>query len=408
MLSRVTTFAIDGVESRRVWVEADIRLGLPAFTIVGLADKAVREARERVRAAIVNSGHEFPQKRITVNLAPAYLRKIGPGFDLPLAVAILVASDQLEADSVEDTRGHGRAVAERRAAGDPRRARDRRGSAPAPAVAPPAATRPRARGRAGAGSHGARRRVAARGRRRAGGPRRATTATGAARGGGERPDARPRRRPRPERADPGARGGSRRRPQRLHARPARHGEDDARAAPAVDPAAADGGRGGRRHSHPFGRGAARRRRARRPAPVPRAPPHDLGVRPGRRRLAPAARRGDARAPRRPVPRRAVGVRALEPRGPAPAARGRPRHDRASAAGGHVPDALHARRRLQPVPMRDGGGGMPLHGGRPRAPPAPALRPAARPHRRPRPGVAPDRGRAARRVGAAVVGESARE
>ena len=60
MTSRVTTFAIDGVESRRVWVEADIRLGLPAFTIVGLADKAVREARERVRAAIVNSGHEFP------------------------------------------------------------------------------------------------------------------------------------------------------------------------------------------------------------------------------------------------------------------------------------------------------------------------------------------------------------
>jgi magnesium chelatase family protein len=92
VLSRVTTFAIDGVESRRVWVEADIRLGLPTFTIVGLADKAVREARERVRAAIVNSGHEFPQKRITVNLAPAYLRKVDPAFDLPRAVALLVSS----------------------------------------------------------------------------------------------------------------------------------------------------------------------------------------------------------------------------------------------------------------------------------------------------------------------------
>jgi magnesium chelatase family protein len=102
VIARVTTFAIDGVESRRVWVEADIRLGLPAFTVVGLADKAVREARERVRSAIVNSGHEFPQKRITVNLAPAYLRKIGPGFDLPLALAILVASDQLEAAAIED------------------------------------------------------------------------------------------------------------------------------------------------------------------------------------------------------------------------------------------------------------------------------------------------------------------
>ena len=70
MLARVITFAVDGVDARRVWVEADIRLGLPAFTVVGLADKAVREARERVRAALVNSGYEFPLRRITVNLAP--------------------------------------------------------------------------------------------------------------------------------------------------------------------------------------------------------------------------------------------------------------------------------------------------------------------------------------------------
>ena len=94
MLARVITFSVDGVDAHRVWVEADIRLGLPAFTVVGLADKAVREARERVRAAIVNSGYEFPLKRITVNLAPAYLRKVGPAFDLPLAVAVLVASAQ--------------------------------------------------------------------------------------------------------------------------------------------------------------------------------------------------------------------------------------------------------------------------------------------------------------------------
>ena len=100
-LARVTAFALDGVDSRRVWVEADIRVGLPAFTIVGLADKAVREARERVRSAITNSGFEFPQKRITINLAPAYLRKIGPGFDLPLAMAILAASGQVEREQVE-------------------------------------------------------------------------------------------------------------------------------------------------------------------------------------------------------------------------------------------------------------------------------------------------------------------
>jgi magnesium chelatase family protein len=102
MLSHVTTFAIDGVAAKRVSVEADIRLGLPAFTIVGLADKAVREARERVRSAMVNSGYEFPNKRITVNLAPAALRKIGPGFDLPLAVALLVASGQLTPDGLAD------------------------------------------------------------------------------------------------------------------------------------------------------------------------------------------------------------------------------------------------------------------------------------------------------------------
>ncbi len=101
MLAAVTTFAIDGVQSRRVTVEADIRTGLPAFTVVGLADTAVREARERVRAAITNCGFQFPQKRITVNLAPADLRKAGPHFDLALAVAVLVASGQLDPARVE-------------------------------------------------------------------------------------------------------------------------------------------------------------------------------------------------------------------------------------------------------------------------------------------------------------------
>jgi magnesium chelatase family protein len=94
-LARVNAFAVDGVEARRVWVEVDIRGGLPSFTVVGLGDKAVREARERVRAAIVNSGYEFPAKRITVNLAPAYLRKVGPGFDLPMALAVLAAGGQI-------------------------------------------------------------------------------------------------------------------------------------------------------------------------------------------------------------------------------------------------------------------------------------------------------------------------
>ena len=83
-----------------VTVEADIHPGLPSFTIVGLPDAAVQESRERVRAAVVNSGFEFPLRRITVNLAPADMRKAGPGFDLALAAALLVASGQLPGEAL--------------------------------------------------------------------------------------------------------------------------------------------------------------------------------------------------------------------------------------------------------------------------------------------------------------------
>src|ERR1700730_8280880 len=99
MLSRVATFAIDGVDPRQVWVEVDIRPGLPTVTIVGVADAGVREPRPAVRSAILNSNFEFPSKRITANLAPAFLRKVGPGFDAALAIAVLVASDQVPRDT---------------------------------------------------------------------------------------------------------------------------------------------------------------------------------------------------------------------------------------------------------------------------------------------------------------------
>jgi magnesium chelatase family protein len=89
------TFALIGVEAEPVHVEVDIGSGLPSFTIVGLPDAAVRESRERVRSALVNSAFRFPQHRVTVNLAPADLRKAGPGFDLAIAAAVLVASGQL-------------------------------------------------------------------------------------------------------------------------------------------------------------------------------------------------------------------------------------------------------------------------------------------------------------------------
>src|SRR5947209_9379994 len=103
MLARGTTFAIDGVDPRQVWVEVDVRPGLPMFTIVGLGDAAVRESRERIRAAIQNSGYAFPQLRITANLAPAFLRKVGPGFDAAIALAVLAASEQLPPASLAAT-----------------------------------------------------------------------------------------------------------------------------------------------------------------------------------------------------------------------------------------------------------------------------------------------------------------
>ncbi|MXW23124.1 MAG: YifB family Mg chelatase-like AAA ATPase [Chloroflexi bacterium] len=94
-LAKVRSGAVVGVEGIPVDVEVDIGSGLPAFNIVGLPDTAVQEARERVRAAIRNAGFEFPLRRITVNLAPADVRKQGPLYDLPIAVAILVASKQV-------------------------------------------------------------------------------------------------------------------------------------------------------------------------------------------------------------------------------------------------------------------------------------------------------------------------
>lgn len=101
MLARVTTFAIDGVQPRQVWVEVDIRSGLPTFTIVGLGDTAVRESRDRIRAAILNSGFKFPEGRITANLAPASLRKAGPGFDTAVALAVLAASGEVPRDGLD-------------------------------------------------------------------------------------------------------------------------------------------------------------------------------------------------------------------------------------------------------------------------------------------------------------------
>ncbi|MDY7018896.1 MAG: YifB family Mg chelatase-like AAA ATPase, partial [Chloroflexota bacterium] len=98
MLAKVVSCAVVGLDGAIIEVEVDISQGLPSFTIVGLPDTAVQESRERVRAAIRNSGCTFPTKRITVNLAPADLKKAGPAYDLPIAIGILLSSEQLYAD----------------------------------------------------------------------------------------------------------------------------------------------------------------------------------------------------------------------------------------------------------------------------------------------------------------------
>ena len=92
MLSKVLSSAVLGIDAYLVEVEIDISSQLPSFATVGLPDGAVRESKERVMAAVRNSGYAFPQRRITANLAPADIRKEGSAFDLPIAVGILSAT----------------------------------------------------------------------------------------------------------------------------------------------------------------------------------------------------------------------------------------------------------------------------------------------------------------------------
>ena len=103
MLARTITHALVGLDARRVEVEAHLQNGLPAFAIVGLPDRACQEAKQRVRSGITSAELNWPDRRLTVNLAPAELRKEGSGFDLPIALAVLAASRQVTEESL---RGH--------------------------------------------------------------------------------------------------------------------------------------------------------------------------------------------------------------------------------------------------------------------------------------------------------------
>ena len=116
MLARVKSVATVGLDAQEVVVEVDVaEKGFPGLTIVGLPDKAIGEAKERVKKAIQNSGCDFPDKKITVNLAPADLPKVGSNYDLPIAMGIMIASQEFEirksvnlysSESVNDPDGH--------------------------------------------------------------------------------------------------------------------------------------------------------------------------------------------------------------------------------------------------------------------------------------------------------------
>lgn len=103
MASHILTASILGLEAHMIHVEADISPGLHAFSIVGLADTAIQEAKERIRSAVKHAGLDFPHTRVTVNLAPAHLKKLGTLFDLPIALAILIAHGSLPTDKIHPT-----------------------------------------------------------------------------------------------------------------------------------------------------------------------------------------------------------------------------------------------------------------------------------------------------------------
>ena len=102
MLAKVKSGAVLGIDAYLVEVEVDLALGLPVFSLVGLPDGAVKESKDRVKSAIKNSGYEYPSRRITINLAPADVKKEGAAFDLPIAVGLLAASGLIEHDKLQD------------------------------------------------------------------------------------------------------------------------------------------------------------------------------------------------------------------------------------------------------------------------------------------------------------------
>jgi magnesium chelatase family protein len=345
----VRSRALAGLAAPPVSVEVHLAGGLPGVNLVGLPETEVREARDRVRAALQNANFEFPARRITVNLAPADLPKESGRFDLPIAVGILVASGQVAATALDrhEFAGELALTGELRAVRgalamvlsarhDGRAFVLPHASAAEAALVPDATVHP-ARTLLDVCAHLsgdaplAEARGRARGRVRA---RRCPISPTYA--------ASTRRSARSRSPRPGSRAPD--------VRPARRGQVDARATAAVAAAAARRGRGARGRGDRVGRRALRRVALARP-PVPRAASH--GERRGdRRRRQPAAAGRDlARAPRRAVPRRAARVAAPRARSVARADGIGAGADLARGAPEHFPCAIPARRRDEPVPVR---------------------------------------------------------
>ena len=305
VLATVRTFALLGVEATTSVVEVDVRGGLPSFAIVGLPDAAVRESRERVRAAICNSGFEFPQSGSPSTSRPPTCRRPGPDYDLAIAAGLLVASGQLDRQRARGRRawpGRSRSTARCGRSSACCRWRcgpGRRACVSSESLAPRGGGRPGRRRPAPTASGDAGDRDGHRARRlsatsrelgTAGRPGRRAPAAGLRRPRGGRP----RRAARPGRAAPGAGGRSGRRPQPADAGPAGRRQVDGRPPHALDPASARDGRGDR------GAGGRQRMRCQLPplsrariTPVSRPSSHDLVRGAGRRRHPAPPGRADA-------------------------------------------------------------------------------------------------------------------
>ena len=157
MLFKTLSAAVYGIDANLIDVEVDVsgvKMNEDHFTTVGLPDTAVRESRERIRAALKNCGYDIPPTHITINLAPADLKKEGSGFDLPMALGILGAYGGLKKQELGEFVIVGRTLARRQPASGARRAADCRGRTGAQDSEPAGAGAERARGRRGRGRQG--------------------------------------------------------------------------------------------------------------------------------------------------------------------------------------------------------------------------------------------------------------